>query len=240
MSEIFSENTEKKIPKSIDDCTKPDKTSRDLWLWCERLEKWGKILFWIIIISGIILSITSAIQISKVTKGIYYTYTDTETSFSFVIFITSLLDTALYALIEYCTYHVIALLIGALASIVQNSKITANVALYAATRNPEQNANGTASASENEASETQHKPKVQRAHEWACANCKKMITSYPCAHCGHTPTDNCNQPESSKSVPNPPVVTDNKLSDNETVACPKCGCVQPNYLTVCWKCGQNL
>ena len=157
MTNMFSGNTEKKIPKNIDDCIKLDNTSKDLWFWCEQMERWGKILFWIIIISGIILSLISAIQINEVTKGIYYTYTDTKTSFSFVLFITSLLDTALYAFIEYCTYHAIALLIGALARIVQNSKITVNIALYNATRNAEQKENDTVSVSENEVSEPQHK-----------------------------------------------------------------------------------
>lgn len=134
MTTIFSGNQEKKIPKNFKECYKTDSITQNLWLWCERLEKWGKILFWILLIGGLILSIRSSIVEKEVVvrEATYWSDAKTEvrTTFDFELFIPLLLDTALYAFLEYCAYHIIALLIGSLASIVQNTKITANIALY--------------------------------------------------------------------------------------------------------------
>lgn len=46
------------------------------------------------------------------------------------MFFELLVQTAVYAFIEYCAYHVLALLVGALGSIVQNTRINADLALY--------------------------------------------------------------------------------------------------------------
>ncbi len=139
MANMFSGHTNKEIPKNMDDCIKPDSVSTNLWVWCERLEKWGKILFWILLIGGLILSISSSIVEKEVIirEATYWSDAETEvrTTFDFELFIPLLLDTALYAFLEYCAYHIIALLVGALASIVQNTKISANVALYNTTYN---------------------------------------------------------------------------------------------------------
>ena len=117
---------------SIDDCLKPDGITDNLWDWAERLEKLGKILFWIIIIFGFVIALSTSTVTTEVEKGYYYTYTDTETTFSFEVFLTSVVQTALYAFIEYCAYHVLALLIGALANITQNTKTTAKLTEYVA------------------------------------------------------------------------------------------------------------
>ena len=130
MVNMFSDNVEKKVPKNLKECYSIDNTSQNLWLWCERLEGWGKFLFWFIIVSGLITAIASSITVKEITKGIYYTYTDTETSFDFELFITALVSTSIYAFVEYCAYHVLALLISSLATMVQNTRITANIALY--------------------------------------------------------------------------------------------------------------
>ena len=50
MANMFSGNQEKKIPRNFKECYKTDCVTQNLWLWCERLEKWGKILFWVLII----------------------------------------------------------------------------------------------------------------------------------------------------------------------------------------------
>lgn len=130
MKTMFTEFKKKTIPQSLSDCYKNDSITDNLWLWCERLEKFGKILFWFIIVGGIITAFATSFSTETVTKGTYYTYTDTETEFNIALFITSLLRTALYAILEYCAYHAIALLLAALASLVMNTKITANIALY--------------------------------------------------------------------------------------------------------------
>ena len=134
MANMFSGHIKKQIPKNMEDCIKPDSVSTNLWVWCERLEKLGKFLFWILLIGGLILSISSSIVEKEVIvrEATYWSDAETEvrTTFDFELFISLLLDTVLYAFLEYCAYHIIALLIGALASIVQNAEISANVALY--------------------------------------------------------------------------------------------------------------
>lgn len=134
MANMFSGNQEKRIPKNFEECYKTDSITKNLWLWCERLEKLGSILFWLIIIFGIITAIEASftVTVEEVTHGTYYTWTETETTttFEWEVLLVSIVETALYAFIEYCVYHVLALLVGSLASMVQHTKITANIALY--------------------------------------------------------------------------------------------------------------
>lgn len=133
MSNMFSGKAEKTIPKNLKECYEADKTTHNLLVWSKRLDYLGQFLFVLIIVAGIILAITSSIAVNTTVVG-PADDTITETSFDFVIFITSLITTAIYAFIEYCVYHVLALLISSLAAIVQNTKITANIALYNAAK----------------------------------------------------------------------------------------------------------
>lgn len=134
MANMFSNHTKKKIPQNISDCVKPSSVSTNLWIWCERIERLGKILFWGLIIFGVVFAIISSVTTEEVMRGgAYYSWTETDTTFNFGLFITSLLQFSVYAFIEYCSYHVLALLVGALASIVQNTDISANIALLNAT-----------------------------------------------------------------------------------------------------------
>lgn len=134
MANMFSGNQEKKIPRNFKECYETDSITRNLWLWCERLEKWGKILFWILIIGGFIMAIWGSFGEKEVIvrEASFYREAETEIrkTFDFNIFVSLLFDTALYAFLEYCAYHLIALLIGSLATIVQYTKITANIILY--------------------------------------------------------------------------------------------------------------
>ncbi len=193
MANMFSDNATKKVPKNLNECYKTDNTSQNLWSWCERLENWGKFLFWFIVVSGLIMSITSSITVREITKGMYYTYTDTETSFDFALFITSLVSTAIYAFIEYCVYHVLALLISSLATIVQNTRIAANVALYNAAKeegipNKEQESS-TSSASKQNVGYSLSKladEKTNTNGSWICKECgtKNDASNLYCKDCG--------------------------------------------------------
>mgnify|MGYP001029837956 CR=1 FL=1 len=124
---IVTESRKNETPTSIKDCLKTDEITKNLWTWAERLEKLGKILFWTIIISGIIIALGTSIETVEKSYG---TYTYERTEFSFSVFLTAILQTALYAFIEYCSYHVLALLISSLASITQNTKTTAKLMEY--------------------------------------------------------------------------------------------------------------
>lgn len=120
MENMFSGKTEKTVPKNLSECITPDATTTNLHHWAERLENWGKILFFILIVVGIITTITDTITVAN---------SPVEDS-AVGTFISTAISWGLYAFIEYCAYHVLALLISALASITQNTIISANVALY--------------------------------------------------------------------------------------------------------------
>ncbi|MBR5223524.1 MAG: hypothetical protein IKV81_05120 [Clostridia bacterium] len=140
MANMFSGNQEKKIPKDFKDCYKTDSITKNLWLWCERLEKWGKILFWILIVIGVIDTIMAGINAHQLIEEIGAETVEEireasaelgiEIPTVFEALVNNLLSWTLYSFLEYCAYHILALLIGSLASIVQHTKITANISLY--------------------------------------------------------------------------------------------------------------
>ncbi len=123
-----------------------------------RLETLGKILFVAIIVIGVITAITSSFyeDIS------IYSYR-TETKFDWGMFFLQLMDTALTAFIEYCVYHVVALLIGALASITQNTRATARILEYKETVSKKS---------------VMHETRYPQAGEWKCSNCGRINQNY--------------------------------------------------------------
>ena len=58
-----SSNTE--IPFSIDRCSRIDPVASELWSWSEKIEKLGMVIFWIIIVLGIVVAITNAITVEE-------------------------------------------------------------------------------------------------------------------------------------------------------------------------------
>ena len=127
MSNMFSGKVKKPIPHSLASCTTPDPTATNLHIWAERLESWGRCLFIFLIAAGVIISLICGFS----TADAYYR--DAVPAF-IGAFILSAASFALVAFIEYCTYHVLALLISSLACIVQNTIISANVALFSASQ----------------------------------------------------------------------------------------------------------
>ena len=140
MANMFSGNQEKKIPRNFKDCYKTDSITQNLWLWCERLEKWGCILFWILIVIGVIDTIIAGINAHQLIEQIGAETVEEireasakmgiEIPTVFEALVNNLLSWTLYSFLEYCAYHILALLVGSLATIVQHTKITANIALY--------------------------------------------------------------------------------------------------------------
>ena len=128
MANIFSEASKKRFPKTAKDCIEPDYVSQSLWHWAQGIERYGKIALIITIILGILFFVISMASGDAATIG--------------VAFLVVPIVTAVAAIIEYLTYHTIALLIGALASLVQNTAISANIALL--------NTNGLSDASTEE------------------------------------------------------------------------------------------
>lgn len=123
MANMFSGKTTKQIPTSLNECRQEDATVNNLHKWAERLENWGRSLFVILIIIGIICTIIDTVIML-----------DNDEDMALATCISSVITWGLYAFIEYCAYHVLALLISALASITQNTIVSANVALYEASK----------------------------------------------------------------------------------------------------------
>lgn len=140
MANMFSGNQEKKIPKNFKDCYKTDSITKNLWLWCERLEKWGKILYWILIVIGVVDTIIAGVNAHQFIEEIGAETVEEireasaemgiEIPTVFEALVNNLFSWTLYSFLEYCAYHILALLVGSLASIVQHTKITANLTLY--------------------------------------------------------------------------------------------------------------
>ena len=143
MANMFSGNTEKRIPKSFKECYETDGITQNLWQWCERLEKWGLALCFILGIIGIISIISEGVQTARLIDELGIDMAEVRAAAAELgievksvseVVVDGILRWSFYCFIEYCVYHVLALLVGALASIVQHTRITANITLYTAAK----------------------------------------------------------------------------------------------------------
>ena len=123
---VFGEY-KKAIPKNFEECYKTDKVTYNLWVWAERLERWGFRICIFMASIGAIQAILIGLGVSEFYDA--YNMTPEYDSVLVAVFVC-LVSWAFYCFLEFCAYHILALLVGSLATIVQNTKITANVALY--------------------------------------------------------------------------------------------------------------
>ena len=122
MASMFSGVRNRTVPQKFAQCIEKDEMTSNLWNWAIRVEKWGNILTVLLTIYGVYISIYQASTVAE----IYDKYS----SFHLETFLLCLVEWALYVFLVYCTYHIIALLVGSLASIVENTRITANIMMY--------------------------------------------------------------------------------------------------------------
>ncbi len=109
----FNKCAERKYPTSLEEClSNKDEVSTRLWDWARGLQFWGKIILIIIAVFGTILTFS---VLADEGGG---------AAFSLILVL------AVVALIEYCTYYALSLLMCALASIVQSNRITSDIAIY--------------------------------------------------------------------------------------------------------------
>ena len=141
MANMFSGNTKKRIPKSLKECYQTDNVTNNLWLWCERLEKWGLRICIFLAAIGIVTIIYNTIETVKFLDELGIDYFEITTGAAKLgiksvpeVLLENLFLWSLYCFLEYCAYHALALLIGSLASIVQHTKITSDIALYTAAK----------------------------------------------------------------------------------------------------------
>lgn len=159
------------IPNSLKACYQEDPVSSNLWTWSERLTLCGRIILIVLIVIGFISTIIDGI--------VAYDMSYSTGGSVFIAIITSLVSWTLYAVIEYFTYHVLSLLIAALASIVENTRISADVALY--------------SKAKEEGLLVKTTPVAKGSGEgtWRCKKCGRIMPQYTgtCA-CGNTKYEN--------------------------------------------------
>lgn len=122
MASMFSGVRNRTVPQKFRQCIEKDEMTSNLWNWAIRVEKWGNILTIFLAIYGVFTSIYQATTVAEMY--------DKYSSFHFETFLLCLLEWAWYVFLVYCVYHIIALLIGSLASIVENTRITANIMMY--------------------------------------------------------------------------------------------------------------
>lgn len=115
-------DSDREVPKSIDECRKMDRTVKALYSFGKAVERCGFIILILIIIVGIFQSAMAAMVLDEFE----------ETAFNAFYFIANFMVYFIYAFIEYFVYKTIAAFIAGFASIVYSNKITSNISLYSA------------------------------------------------------------------------------------------------------------
>ncbi len=123
---MFKGMEKKRIPKTIAECIEPNATVVELNNWANKIETWGNILFWFVAAIGAIVTVIVCVNASN--------WEDFLTSFLVLAFAT-----VMCVIVEYGLFHFIALRLSALASITQNTAVSANVALFQAMKENESN-----------------------------------------------------------------------------------------------------
>lgn len=139
MANMFSGHSTKKALSTLKECFETDPVSNNLWVWCERLEKWGLRICIVLAILGFITIISDALEASRLIDELNIDVDNIrkasaeygiEIKTVFEVVVEDIFLWGLYCFIEYCAYHALALFIGSLATLVQNSNINTNINLY--------------------------------------------------------------------------------------------------------------
>lgn len=184
MKSLFGEHKQKVIPSSLQDCTKMDSVSKSLWQWAKNLEMIALILFWLNAVAGLIVGIGLGAD----------AYDD-----GFLLFMAGFLGGLFAGVLAYLAFFVAALLVGSLASIVENTRVSADVALFEAAK-----ANGGVGVQPLETAEQVHAPEklqipaVETKQEETVSSTKltKNMLAYvyyeasnnSCSECGKKPS----------------------------------------------------
>ena len=176
----MSKHNNPRIPNTLEECTYTGATVSNLNHYAQQLEMWGKRLLIILIVVGIIFTIVETVGLIDVNEELIIP-----------TLISSLLSRSIYAVIEFFAYHVLAMLIRALAAITANTTITANVALWEASK--KESSVVEVVPEHQQATQTADKP-VKRTtpvinadNSWICPNCGQgnLNTRSSCWRCDH-------------------------------------------------------
>lgn len=115
----------KNIPNTLDACNVTNPQAEALAAWADRLKSWGMILAIILLVIGFFGAIGEAAMI--------WDYEESMLA-ALLAFVGGMLSWAIYAFISYIAAKAVAMILEALASITQNTSVSANVALYTAAK----------------------------------------------------------------------------------------------------------
>lgn len=176
---MFSQIKNEPTCTTVDECVQSDRLSNDLWTWAHRLEKLGMALFVLLLVYGIYAAAQGAMVEEVHSWGV-------ETEFDFMAFLVGLIDWAFYAFIEYCLYHVVALLIGALAGIYQNTKAAARLQEYQTRKGEGVPAAGVRKAEGTLAAGEKSSPEAKEDGRVTCPKCgtPQHAVREKCYNCG--------------------------------------------------------
>lgn len=118
---------ERRIPRNLNECCQTNEVSEKLFSWSQKIEILGGIFCFVLCLVGIIATIWQtyiAVEVTRIDEDLI-----------FITVVSSLCKWGLYAIVEYVVYTAVYMLIDALASIVHNTTVSAQVAVYSASRN---------------------------------------------------------------------------------------------------------
>lgn len=115
---MYWDEQERTIPKDIGNCLDTDRLSEAIWAWGRKVEKKGRTIMWVIIIVGIIVSVVLGTILGNDGRERGW------------IVVIGIFIIVIIALITYSVYSTISMLICAIASINQNTRMSADLALY--------------------------------------------------------------------------------------------------------------
>ena len=119
----MSRRAPESIPETLDECYAPDKVSEDLWNWSDHIKTIGQWVVGILVVIGIFATISSGIEMAAIDDDLIA-----------IPVISSIISWTLYILVAVATFKIISLLVSSRAMLVQNTKISAKVALYKASK----------------------------------------------------------------------------------------------------------
>ncbi len=176
MANIFSYHPHQSVPDSLSQCLKEDRTASDIRHWAEWIESIGQIL---VVLIGIIGSILTMIFfIGALLENVLG---------AIIILVVCTITFALICFAVYIGYHLPALIVGALASIVQSTIVSANVALFSASHEYDQTQ--TPETTHPASTPTSPAPKptnLPKTTSWVCSACgtSNDRLSQSCTNCG--------------------------------------------------------
>ncbi len=183
----------KKVPKTLRQCYAEDRVSGELWEWYNKVETLGHGLMVVLIICAVIATFYNGFFHYETSTSYYGgVSTELEFGFDFISLIVTAFMWSVYVLIEYVVFRMCALALSSLASIVQNTKISADVSLYNASRLLEADKGEEADKVQKETTKNQKTKsflteiKKTDGRKWICdvCGCQNEISALFCRDCG--------------------------------------------------------